>query len=316
MRESSRSGLRTFHRTEGLIRRASAPIARPVTQTGCEPDGPENVAIRQARVPAASLRLATWNGTHVGVESGRRESQRVALPPESIDQPALTIDAAAGLMADLGFVAFTTPSDAGVTDSCLMAMIRDAPTRRHFDPETVSYWVIESGQGQTKLVDRGARTPISQPFSWGRIRLVDRLGKRNSFVTFGGWLTGERVGADALLLTFRSSAPILRLPGHSQRRDNLADDAMAFFGRLIPRLWSSPDHERLVAALPPDALYGAFLLHEAGRIHSSARLREASPDDARTLIRELELAERHRADALDTGRELLSHLDLAAIASR
>src|SRR5688500_17155318 len=132
----------------------------------------------------------------------------IAAPPESIEQAALTIHAAADLMADVGFVAFRTPPDAELKDSCLMAMIRDAPTRRHFDPETVSYWVIESGHGQTEVVDHGAQTPISRPFSWGRIRLVDRLGKRNSFVSFGGWLTGERVGADALLLIFRSSAPI------------------------------------------------------------------------------------------------------------
>jgi hypothetical protein len=246
----------------------------------------------------------------------RADGTPIATPPESIEQAALTIDAAADLMADLGFVAFRTPPDAEVKDSCLMAMIRDAPTRRHFDPETVSYWVIENGHGQTELVDREVRTPISRRFSWGRIRLVDRLGKRNSFVSFGGWLTGERVGADALLLIFRSSAPILRLPGHSQQRDHLSDDAMSFFGRLVPRLWSSPAHERLVGALPPDALYAAFLLHEARQINRSAPLREAIPDDAHALIRELELAERHRPEALAAGRELLSVLDFEPVAAR
>lgn len=244
------------------------------------------------------------------------ERSQVALPPESIEEAALTIDSAADLMADLGFVAFRTPPDAEVKDSCLMAMIRDAPTRRHFDPETVSYWVMEKGHGQTELVDREARTPISRPFSWGRIRLVDRLGKRNSFVSFGGWLTGERVGADALLLIFRSSAPILRLPGHSQQRDHLSDDAMSFFGRLVPRLWSSPDQEMLVAALPPDALYAAFLLHEARRIQRSAPLREAIPDDAHALLRQLDLAERHRPDALAAGREFLSAMGLEPIRAR
>jgi hypothetical protein len=241
---------------------------------------------------------------------------QIAAPPESIEQAALTIDAAADLMADVGFVAFRTPPDAELKDSCLMAMIRDAPTRRHFDPETVSYWVIESGHGQTEVVDRRAQTPISRPFSWGRIRLVDRLGKRNSFVSFGGWLTGERVGADALLLIFRSSAPILRLPGHSQQRDHLSDDAMSFFGRLVPRLWSSPAHERLVGMLPPDALYAAFLLHEAGRIHRSAPLREAIPDDAHAVLRELELADRDRPEALAAGRDALTLLDLEAVAAR
>ena len=239
-----------------------------------------------------------------------------ALPPESIEQPALTIDEAAGLMADFGFVAFRTPPDAEVTDSCLMVMIRDAPTRRHFDPETVSCWVAENGRGHTELVDRGAGTPISKPFSWGRIRLVDRLGMRNSFVSFGGWLTAERVGDDAVLLIFRSPAPILRLPGHSQQSDHLSDDALSFFGRLVPRLWSSPAHERLVGSVPPEDLYAAFLLHEAGRIHRSQSLREAIPDDAHALLRELELAGRIRPETLAAGRELLSLLELEPPAAR
>jgi hypothetical protein len=256
-----------------------------------------------------------WNVPSNGTRRAG-DGAAVPLPPESIEQPALTIAAAADLMADLGFVAFRTPPGVEVADSCLMVMIRDAPTLRHFDPETVTYWAIENGQGQTSLVDRGTRAPISQPFSWGRIRLVDRLGKRNSFVSFGGSLSAERVGADALLLIFRSSAPILRLPGHSQARDNLSDDALSFFGRLVPRMWSSPAHERLVAALPPDALYAAFLLHEARRIHRSARLREAIPEDASALLRELELAERHRGDALAAGRELLSYLDLESVPAR
>jgi hypothetical protein len=237
-------------------------------------------------------------------------------PPESIEQKALTIDEAADLMADLGFVAFRTPPGVAVTDSCLMAMIRDAPTREHFDPESVSYWVIDNGHGQTEIADRETRTPISRPFSWGRIRLIDRLAMRNSFVTFGGWLSGERVATDALLLIFRSPAPILRLPGHSQRSDRLSDDAIAFFGRLIPRMWSPPSDEQLVGSLPPEALYAAFLVYEGGRINRSIPLREAVPDDAHVLLRELELTERHRPEALVAGRELLSVLELEQPAAR
>lgn len=240
----------------------------------------------------------------------------IVLPPESIEQPALTTDEAAGLMADLGFVAFRTPPGAEMADSCLMAMIRDAPTRRHFDPETVSCWITENSHGQTMLVDRSARTPMSRPYSWGRIRLVDRLGMRNSFVSFGGWLTWERVGADALLVIFRSSAPILRLPGHSQVSDHLSDDAVSFFGRLVPRLWSSPSHERVVGTAPPEDLYAAFLLHEAGRLHRSQGLREAMPEEAHALFRELELAERRRPETLAGARELLSLLELEPTAAR
>ena len=237
-------------------------------------------------------------------------------PPESIEQPALTIDEAAHLMATLGFAAFRTPPDAAVPDSCLMVMIRDAPTRRHFDPDSVTYWVIDVGQGRTELADRGIPTPISRPYSWGRIRLVDRLGARNSFVSFGGWLTGERVGRDALLLIFRSTAPILRLPGHSQQPDHLSDEIVAFFGRLVPPLWSSPTDERLVGSLAPEALYAAFLLDEARRLQGSTQLREAVLDDAHALRRELELAKRHQPDALRAGRDVLTLLRLEPLAVR
>jgi hypothetical protein len=247
---------------------------------------------------------------------GANASIRIALPPESFEQPAVTIDEAAGLMADLGFVAFRTPPDVAVPDSCLMVMIRDAPTRRHFDPETVSYWVIDNGQGRTELADRGTRTPLSRPYSWGRIRLVDRLRARNSFVSFGGWLTCERVGSDALLLIFRSPAPILRLPGHSQQRDRLSDEVLAFFGRVVPRLWSSSADEQLVGSLPPEAFYAAFLLNEAGRLQLSTQLQDTTRDDAHTIRRELECATRHQSGALAAGRDVLSLLGIEPVAAR
>jgi hypothetical protein len=229
--------------------------------------------------------------------------------PESIEHPALTIEQAAGLMAELGFIAFRTPPTATATDSCLMAVVRDAPTRHHFDPETVGYWVTDNGRGRIEVTDRTAPTPISRPYSWGRIRLVDRFGARNSFVTFGGWLSGERVGHDALLLIFRSPAPILRLSGHSQQRDRLSDEVLAFFGRLVPSMWS-PGNERRVGSLPPEALYAAFLLHETRRLQGSTTLRAAMADDAALLARELDRTQRAQPGALVAGRKLLSLLEL------
>ena len=250
-----------------------------------------------------------WSDESIGRQREGDHAPTVR-PPESIEHPGLTVDEAAGLMADLGFVAFRTPPGVAVADSCLMAMIRDAPTRRHFDPKSVSYWVAVNGHGGIQVADRDARTPISQPYSWGRVRLIDRFGARNSFVSFGGWLTGERVGSDALLLIFRSRAPILRLPGHSQHPDRLSDDALAFFGRLVPRMWSHPGHEQLVSAVPPEALFGAFLLHEARRFGATTALRDATAEDTKALTRELEQIGRTRPKALAAGRELLALLGL------
>ena len=279
---------------------------------------PEFVTDRPARrrVPAMQARhMSMWSGRFIRRQRVGDHASTVR-PPESIEHPALTIDEAASLMADLGFVAFRTPPGVAVTDSCLMAMVRDAPTRRHFDPKSVSYWVIENGYGRIQVADRDLRSPVSHPYSWGRVRLIDRFGARNSFVSFGGWLTGERVGSDALLLIFRSAAPILRLPGHSQQRDRLSDDALAFFGRLVPHMWSHPGHERLVSSVPPEALYGAFLLHQARRWEGSTALRNAIAEDAIALARELDRMGRGRPDALAAGRGLLELLDLRPAAAK
>ena len=253
-----------------------------------------------------------WPSTVGRVEGLGAPSPRDAMPSEAIDAAPITVDAASRLMADLGFIAFRTPPDAAVPDSCLMAMIRDAPTRRHFDPELASYWVIDDGRGRLDITDRNTATPLARRFSWGRIRIVDRFGMRNSFVSFGGTLDGERVGRDALLLIFRSPAPILRLPGHSQREDRTAEEVLTFFGRLTPRLWRSPAEERLVGAASPEALYAAFLVHSNARMRLSTTLREAIGEDVRSLQRELRATELHRPHALNAGRRLLECVGLAA----
>lgn len=196
---------------------------------------------------------------------GRSAARSPAVPPETIDDAPLTIDVASSLMGRLGFLAFRTPPGVRMPDSCLMVLIRDRPTLEHFDPEVVTYWRMAEGHGQPDSVDLSALHPTPRSFSWGRIQITDRLGMRNSFVTFGGQLSTEPMGAGALLAIFRSPAPILRLPGHSQRADRLAEEAMAFFGRLVPHLWS-PSIEALVGYATPEVLWAAFLLDERDRL--------------------------------------------------
>jgi hypothetical protein len=139
--------------------------------------------------------------------------------------------------------------------------------------------------------------------------LDDRLGVRNEFVGTGGWLTGERIGTDALLLIFRSPAPILRVGGHSQPSDLLADDVVAFFSRVTPRLWN-PSVERTVGLAPPEHLWSAFLVHEETRNSRSTLMRETFGRNAQAVRRELRrLAQRH-PEAIDAGRRLLALLRL------
>ena len=230
--------------------------------------------------------------------------------PEEFDEPPISVEAAASLMRTVGFVAFRTPPDAAFPDSCLMAMLRATPTHRHFDTEAASFWVNSEAHGRVAEVRRNTGTPMTRHFSWGRIRLVDRLDARNSFVSFGGVLHAERVGPDATLLVFRSTTPILRLRGHSQRADPTADAVLAFFGRIVPRLWDEPGLEQRVATDGPEALYAAFLLHSRQRVHSSSLLRDAIRDEAPRIEQALRGMAAHRPTALAAGRQLSEALAL------
>lgn len=229
-------------------------------------------------------------------------------PPETIDDAPLTVGAASALMARLGFVAFRTPPGARIPDSCLMALLRDAPTLAHFDPEVVSYWTIANGHGRPATVDLTTR-PALREFSWGRIQISDRLGMRNSFVTFGGQLTTEAIGAGIVLAIFRSPAPILRLPGHSQHGDRLAAQALAFFGRLVPHLWAST-MEAQVGRAAADVLWAAFLIHEQDRrIMARGRLGDGDAN-ADAVWRGLRELTRERPEVVAAGRRMLEALGL------
>jgi hypothetical protein len=155
-------------------------------------------------------------------------------------------------------------------------------------------------------LDRCSAVPFVRDFSWGQIRLVDRFGAHNTFAAFGGELSGESVGDGARLFIFRSSAPILRLGGHSQRPDRLATDVVSFFAQLVPHVWAG-QNERLVAASPSLDLYAAFLLHMNARITRSAALRESGAADARVLARELAALSPWQ---VERGRALLERLGM------
>jgi hypothetical protein len=230
-------------------------------------------------------------------------------PPETIDEPPISLGSAARLMDAVGFAVFRTPPAVSLPDSCLMVVLHDTPTGRHFDADRVSFWSFEEGHGQLAELDRSMQVPFSTTYSWGRIRMVDRFGARNSFVSFGGTLTGELVGNGARLLIFRSPATIFRLAGHSQRQDRLAEEAIAFFAELIPHLWADGG-ERMIAAMSPRELYAAFLLHLQTRVSRSRQLRDVLADDERALRRELALLTTFAPDCLRAGERLLQTIDL------
>jgi hypothetical protein len=140
----------------------------------------------------------------------------------------------------------------------LLVAIRPAPTLRHYDPEAVDYWATEAGRGERRTLTHATAMPRSEAFSWGLIRLVDRLGVSNEYLTFGGDLDAAAVD-DVVVAVFASPAPLLRRGGHSQAWDVGADAIGAFFARLMVAVDFRPGFEAALGAAPPLTRYAAFV---------------------------------------------------------
>jgi hypothetical protein len=191
--------------------------------------------------------------------------------PLHLDPPS-----AAPLMADLGFLASSDlPDRPG--PAFLMLALREVPTLHHYDPESVEYWVTEAGRGVRRSLTRKTRLPIDTDFSWGLIRIVDRLHVTNEYLTFGGRLSAACVG-DVVIAAFISPAPLLRRGGHSQGWDRGADSLGAFFGRFLLAVDYRPHFEDQAARADPVTRYAAFLVDVLARFRTSTQLRAGQTD--------------------------------------
>jgi hypothetical protein len=123
--------------------------------------------------------------------------------------------------------------------------------------------------------------PRSEDFSWGLIRLVDRLRVTNEYLTFGGHLDAAAVD-EIVVAAFASPAPLLRRGGHSQGWDAGADAVGAFFGRLMVAVDYTPGFEADLAASSPLTRYAAFVRDAAGREPTSSEVRTG--DDLLRLL--------------------------------
>ena len=180
-------------------------------------------------------------------------------------------DVAARLLDGWGFLVHPDlPDLAG--DAYLLVALRPAPELDHFDPERLAVWVTDGSRGGRLEITRATR-PVDLDYSWGTIRVVDRFGIANEFVSTGGRLSVDRVG-DTALAVLTSSAPILRRGGHSQGWDAAAADLAAFFGRLLLTVDCVPGFEGLVSTTTPLARYAAFIADGLERHRGSARLRD------------------------------------------
>jgi hypothetical protein len=208
------------------------------------------------------------------------------------------------LLADLGFMANSDlPDRPG--PACLLVALRRVPTLHHYDPERIDYWVTAGGRGSAREITRASRLPLKAEFSWGLIRIIDRLGVSNEYLTFGGQLAADAVD-DTVVAVFSSPAPLLRRGGHSQGWDRGADSVGAFFGRVMLAVDFVPGFESQFGGVGPLARYAAFVADTVGRYRGSAILRADHAELWTTLQ-----TEEHRLRATHP-RDWATGLDLLA----
>ncbi len=195
--------------------------------------------------------------------------------PETVPQAELRAADVVERVRHWGFLAHPDlPDQPG--PAFLLVALRAAPTLQHYDPEAVDYWVTEDGRGKRRTLTQDTSMPRSEDFTWGLIRLVDRLRVSNEYLTFGGHLDAASVD-DVVIAAFASPAPLLRRGGHSQGLDPGADAVGAFFGRVMVAVDFKPGFEAMLATADPLTRYAAFVRDtEARRRHARAT---AWPDD-------------------------------------
>jgi hypothetical protein len=230
-------------------------------------------------------------------------------PPPDLD-PAH----AAVLLTDLGFLASSDLPDRPGPAYLLVAM-RPRPTLRHYDPESIHYWTTVGGRGCRRVLTREAMGPADTEFSWGLIRIVDRLKVSNEYLTFGGHLTVGPVG-DATVAVFASPAPLLRRGGHSQGWDHGAPSVGAFFGRLLVAVDFVPGFETRLAQASAVARFAAFVANLLGRYRASPDLRAGHPELAALIEAEERTLHRDHAGAWSEGLALLEAMATASSAGR
>jgi hypothetical protein len=188
----------------------------------------------------------------------------------------------AGQIDGWGFLAHPDLPD-GPGPASLLVAIRPAPTMHHYDPEAVDYWVTKDGRGERRTLTYATHMPLSEDYSWGPIRLVDRLGVSNEYLTFGGHLDAALID-DVVVVAFASPAPLLRRGGHSQGWDAGADAIGGFFARMMVAVDFEPGFEAVLADAAPLTRYAAFVGDTDHRL-GLARTSSGGDDDLGRLIR-------------------------------
>ena len=193
---------------------------------------------------------------------------------DALEDPGHWPEAAAALLADLGFRLIEPDRVAG-DDSHLLVALRDLPTLRHFDPQSVTYFARTHGRTAPTTLDRrmldGSPAGATTPALWGHVHVLDRLPVENRFLTFGGDVRVAPIDPTLTVVDLWSPGPIVRWGGHSQGTDSLAEAIGAFFGRLIVPVDFVPGAAQRIDGTLPEVLYRAFLADAMARIERAAR---------------------------------------------
>jgi hypothetical protein len=214
------------------------------------------------------------------------------------------------LLADLGFSLVNGDDPDAPGGANLLVALREAPTLHHFDPELITYWRFDGQHGRLVELDRERKVPREQSFSWGRIRVTDRLQIENDYIAFGGVLRVADVDPTTRIVQFHARAPIFRWAGHSQGLDPLTDEVGAFFGRLMAPIDFQPGAEALVGQTEPRALYAAFVQDAWHRFAETRVEMDAEPELARWARHEGHRFETTEPRVAAAGRELRIALGL------
>ena len=231
---------------------------------------------------------------------------------DALEDPARWADAAAALLTELGFRVMEPDRVAG-DDSHLLVALRDRPTFRHFDPESLTYYArTRRGTAPTTLDRRtmaGGGDRVTTPALWGHVHVLDRMPVENRFLTFGGDVRVATIDPALTVVDLWSPAPIVRWGGHSQGTDSLAERIGAFFGRLIVPVDFVPGAAERIDGTLPEVLYRAFLADANARIERAVQ-RGATATDLDCQLAAVWTRARVDAMATAAAHELLAELGL------
>jgi hypothetical protein len=222
---------------------------------------------------------------------------------------AFTSADAAARLSHLGFLLLSPfPGHSG--DANLLVALRERPSGDHFDPELIRFWRTgEDHRGHADELTLTSALPTRRAFSWGKLEIADRFGVRNEFVSMGGTLTADRMpGGVAVVL--QSTAPILRMGGHSQAVDRIALEMAAFFGRIMVPIDFQAGAETEVSAASPLERYAAFIAFEQAQYAGHEELRAEHPRQSALLHLEMDRLRRTEPDAWAAGRRVLEDVGL------